>query len=220
MKLSLSTLLAATMMAVGSSESSVEFDSIAFIQYSGTCDGEVLYDGEITGIKKLDEGKFCVSDILHAPDGDKEVFSRLDIVTCTADKVYENWLLCEDKDCASCNLEYRAYTTWDNVHPEDMMGHCYDYQFSTDDMVALQRNVLGPLDNTKSVDYMFGSDANEADVAAYRGFIHDNSCIGIGQASPENVDLPTEDVDVSASSSFGFTTSLIAMSWAVPMLLA
>merc|ERR1712232_1037805 len=103
------------------------------------------------------------------------------------------------------------------------MGHCYDYHFSTDDVVALQRNVLGPLDNTQSVDYRFASDANEADVAAYRGFIHDNSCIGLGYPSKSgNIDLPTEnvdamDVDVSASSSVAFTTSFIAMSWAVSM---
>ena len=184
MKLSLSTVLATTMSAsaVRYSHSSVEFEPIEFLQYETTCDEDkLLYKGQITGVQKIDEGKFCISDVVSAAGGDKDVYSRLDIIKCTEDKVYENWFLCEDKECASCSLEYRAYTSWADVFPEDELEHCYDYQYSTDPATALQRNVLGPLENTISVDYMFGPTANADDVATYRNFIQSNSC-KIGRA--------------------------------------
>lgn len=215
---------------------SADIGPITFLQYKDNCDGPLIYEGQITGVKKMDVGKFCVANIRHSDGGDKEVYSRLDVIKCNEDKVYENWFLCEDSDCANCDLEFRTYTSWNDIHPQDVMGHCYDHQHSTDDITALQRNILGPIENTKSVDYMFGANTSEDDVVTYRNFIHDNSCIALGQPLPpqyvektnESVEEEEDEVqgdvsalegNVSASSVVSLTPAIIAMLWAVSMLL-
>merc|ERR1712238_126016 len=86
---------------------------IGFTQYMDTCEGETLYSGRINKITMLDTGSFCVIDMIPVEDGSETTaYSRLDVVDCTSDKVYDHWYKCTDELCADCEMEYRSYTAW------------------------------------------------------------------------------------------------------------
>jgi len=168
---------------------SVEFSPIAFTQYQDDCDGTTLYDGLINKITMLDVGSFCVVDTITSVDGSttETAYSKLDVVSCNTDKVYDHWYKCTDDTCSDCTMEYRSFTAWESHNPDDMMDHCYVYNFSMDDHTTVKdsRNAplgvtVGTFDDIMTVAYNFDAADSEEDVAAYMNFVKDNSCIAQG----------------------------------------
>ncbi|OEU10325.1 hypothetical protein FRACYDRAFT_247296 [Fragilariopsis cylindrus CCMP1102] len=152
MKFSTTTAtLIATTAIVGSvsamEDHSVEFSSpIAFTQYQDDCDGTTLYDGLIDKITMLDMGSFCVVDTITSVDGltTETAYSKLDVVSCDTDKVYDHWYKCTDDTCSDCTMEYRSFTAWETYDPDDMMDHCYVYNFSMDGDTTTKESTAGP----------------------------------------------------------------------------
>jgi hypothetical protein len=194
MKFSATTAaLIATTAIVGSvsaMDSSVEFSApIAFTQHQDDCDGTKLYEGLIDKITMLDMGSFCVVDTITSEDGltTETAYSKLEVVSCNTDKVYDHWSKCTDDTCSDCTMEYRSFTAWESHDPDDMMDHCYIYNFSMDDHTTVKdsRNApmgvtVGTFDDIMTVAYNFDTADSEEDVAAYMNFVKDNSCIALG----------------------------------------
>jgi len=234
MKFSTTTaaLIATTTTIVGSvSALKAEFSTpIAFTQYQDDCDGTKLYEGLIDKVTKLDVGSFCVVDTITSEDGltSETAYSKLDVVSCNTDKIYDHWSKCTDDMCTDCTMEYRSFTAWDSHSPEDMMSHCYVYNFSMDDHTTVKdsRNAplgvtVGTFDDIMTVAYNFDATDNEDDVAAYMSFVKDNSCIADGPPTedPAGTDQDT-DLSVSAGNAVAFSTAALVMTFAASMMLA
>ena len=231
MKLSFSALSLAAM--AGSISANLIFDPpIPFTQYDGDCSGDVLYGGEVVSIKKVDYGSFCVVDNIMVEDQVMQAYSRVDIVQCDADKIYENWNKCTDADCSECQAEYMAFTGWDSIAPKNIVGHCYDYTFSADDITASVRKVTGTFENTEKVNFSFDASADPADAEAYVKLMDDNSCIAYGppdadsnneSVEPESADTAkppsASDETVSGASTVG-ATATVALAAATAMMMA
>ena len=196
-KLSLSALAVAAM--AGSASAMLEFNPpIPFTQYDGTCDGDVYYTGEVVSIKMVEYGSFCVADNIMFGGETTVAYSRVDIVQCDADKIYENWNKCYDAECGDCEPEYMAYTGWDSIAPDELIGYCYDYTFSADVITKSSRNIAGSFENTLKVNFSFDDSADPADVQAYVEMMDENSCIAYGPPSIDSnveVEAEAESVD-------------------------
>lgn len=227
MKLSFSALAVAAM--AGSASAALDFDPpIPFTQYDGDCTGSVLYSGEVVSIKMMEYGSFCVADNIMVGDETQVAYSRVDIVQCEADKIYENWLNCDDADCSSCEAEYKAYTTWDSIEPADLIGHCYDYTFSADAITKSTRKVAGSFNEVHKVNFSFDDDADPADAKAYTELMDQNSCIAYGPpAVDSNVATPVDEeneeepdeVDSGASAIGATAAATVALAAATAMML-
>ena len=227
MKLSINALALASM--AGFASATQIFDPpIPFIQYDGNCDGDVIYTGGVVSINKLEEGSFCIADIIEDTEGNTETaYSRVDVVSCTDDKIYEDWHSC-DTDCVTCESEYQAYTNWESTSPDELVGFCFDYFFSLDDItVATTRS----FQDVKQINFAFADDAEPEDVKAYLAMMDENSCIAAGSPAVEiskgtdTTDVPDDvaDVDADAGESGASTlaaTAAVAMAAATTMLLA
>merc|ERR1711933_468217 len=131
----------------------------------------MLYSGEVVRIKTMDYGSFCV-----------------------ADKIYDDWNKCTDADCGDCEAEYKAYTGWDSIEPEELIGHCYDYTFSADEITKSVRMTAGTFEEVLKVHFSFDDNADPDDAAAYVELMDKNSCIDAGPPSIDsNVELTTEN---------------------------
>lgn len=210
MKLSFSALSFAAM--AGSVSASLTFNPpIPFTQYDGDCSGDVLYKGEVVSIKKMEYGSFCVVDNISVDGETLEAFSRVDIVQCEADKIYENWNKCSDAECSECEAEYKAYTGWDSIAPTNLVGHCYDYTFSADAISKSVRKVAGTFENTQKVNFAFDPESNPEDAEAYVKLMDDNSCIAYGPPDVDtNMESPSaegEEAEESAGPSDDETAS-------------
>ena len=197
MKFSTTALALATMAGSAfAGEETLTFETpIAFTQYSDSCEGDVLYDGEVLSIKKMAFGKFCLADNIMAEDGSKTVaYSMVNVVSCEHDAIYENWLKCSDEDCNDCEGEYEAYTTWDNINPLAGLSHCYDYHFSTDPVAKTVRDAKGIFKNTVAIYFHFDEEADEDDVSAYNKLWDSNSCIVNGQPAAPAASVDEEPV--------------------------
>ena len=220
MKFSTTTAaLIATTAIVGSvsamEDHSVEFSSpIAFTQYQDDCDGTTLYDGLIDKITMLDMGSFCVVDTITSVDGltTETAYSKLDVVSCDTDKVYDHWYKCTDDTCSDCTMEYRSFTAWETYDPDDMMDHCYVYNFSMDGDTTVKDSRAGHLspsdvpvgtfDDIMTVAYNFDAADSEEDVATYLNFVNDNSCIAQGAPMEDPVETEQDtSVDISEDTS-------------------
>jgi len=185
---------------------------IGFTQYMDTCEGETLYSGRINKITMLDTGSFCVIDMIPGADGSETTaYSRLDVVDCTSDKVYDHWYKCTDDMCADCEMEYRSYTAWESFvsASEDQ---CYTYHFTRDSLEGSVREersapmqvTVGSFEDIITVSFNFDEDAVADDVTAYLDFIKDNSCVALGKPSEDPVyykekeDAPTKASDTTA----------------------
>jgi hypothetical protein len=194
MKFSTTTAALIATTIVGSvsamEDHSVEFSGpIAFTQYQDDCDGTKLYDGLIDTVTMLDVGSFCVVDTITSSDGltTETAYSKLEVVSCNTDKVYDHWHKCTDDTCSDCTMEYRSFTAWESHNPDNMMDHCYVYNFSMDAHTTVKDSRSAPLgvtvgtfDDIMTVAYNFDAADSKVDVAAYMNFVKDNSCIAQG----------------------------------------
>lgn len=230
MKFSFAALAVATMTGSASASETLSFDPpIPFTQYDGSCGGDVLYGGQVLSIKKMDYGSFCVADNIIAEDGTMSIaYSRLDIISCESDAIYENWSNCVDETCGDCEAEYKSYTTWDSINPEEGKDYCYNYTFSMDPFEATTRKVKGDFFNTMNIYFHFDPSADETDVKAYTQMIDNNSCISYGppaytppaKNSETTIGLtPEEEDSVSGSSTLAVTTAAAAMAGVTALLM-
>jgi len=194
---------------------------IPFTQYDGDCDSDVVYHGAVKSIKKLDFGSFCVVDNIDTGVGIIEAYSRVDIMDCTAEKIFESWSKCDDSDCTNCVAEYKAFTNWGTIRPDPIVGHCFEYTFSVDDITKATR-MVGTFEEVKEIHFNFDEDADAADAEAYVKMMDDNSCISWWDPS-DTVDISKDadasDVDVSGASTLA-STSVVAMAAGLAMILA
>lgn len=233
MKLSFAALAIATM--TGSASAGLIFNPpVPFTQYNGDCEtGTVLYKGNVDGIKMIENASFCISESLEGEEN--TAYSRVDIVECTADKIYENWFTCEDSECKDCGNEYKAYTSWESIDPENLVGYCYDYTFSADEQPVSATRKTGTFNEVRQINYNFDADADPEDAMMYVKMMDDNSCIaagrptdstGLKQASEDNIEdhsgedhSDNEDVAESGASALA-ASAAVAMAVATTMLLA
>lgn len=217
MNLSFSALAIAAMAAPVSAK--LTFDPpIPFTQYDGDCSGDTLYTGEVVSIKTMEYGSFCVADNIMYQGETTVAYSRVDIVECHADKIYENWNKCSDAECSDCEAEYKAFTGWDSINPENLVGYCYDYTFSADVITKSTRKVAGTFDEVMKVNFAFDESADAQDAKAYVELMDKNSCIDFGRpleteaegdAASTSADTPA-DADVEAVDSGASTASAAA----------
>jgi hypothetical protein len=223
MKLSFTTLAVAAM--AGSASAGVTFDPpIPFTQFDGDCDEEVVYTGEVVSINKLDYGSFCIADNINTADGPVVAYSKVDIFECDTERIYENWHHCTDDTCGECESEYQAYTNWDSIDPDNLVGFCYDYTFSMDVTEKIERKVT-TFNSVRQINFSFDAYANPEDVKLYTEMMDENSCIALGPPLMQSTtnDEPTADEDVAAlsgASTLAATAATLAMSAATIVLLA
>jgi len=217
---------------------------IGFTQYMDTCEGDTLYSGSINKITMLDSGSFCVIDTIPGEEDGTETtaYSRLDVVDCTSDKVYDHWFKCTDDMCADCEMEYRSFTAWESFAPVSK-DQCYTYHFTRDSLTESVREersapmqvTVGSFEDIITVAFNFDDDAVEDDVAAYLNFVKDNSCVALGKPAMEepNVSISKETsgeeanmngvVVDSSSNTVAFSTAtaaaLVMMALATSMVL-
>jgi len=232
MKLSITSLVL-TSMAGFASAAEVFDPPIPFVQYDGSCDAEVIYEGEIISIAKLTEGSFCIAEnIVDEETGEAEMsYSRVDVVECTEEKIYEDWHSC-DADCVTCDVDYMAYTNWESSKPEDLIGYCFDYFFSLDDISVASTRMF---EQTKQINFSFTDGAKTEDVEAYLNMMDNHSCIAAGPPTVEiskgtdttDTEVPDDVADVDADAdaddsgaSSLVATAAVAMAAATTMLLA
>ena len=231
MKLSIAAITLAAM--AGSASAGIEFEpAIPFTQFDGDCSGEVLYSGQVVSIEELEYGSFCVAENIDTEAGSMVSYSRVDIASCTEDKIYENWHSC-DEGCATCDGAYSAYTTWDSVNPDPVVGHCYDYVFSLDTVKTTRK--IATFDSTRQINFSFDADANPDDVKMYVEMMDLGSCIADGP--PVTADEPVEEMkddmkddmtkedtmeeeEVESGASTLAATAAVAMGAVVTLLLA
>eukprot|EP00534_Pseudo-nitzschia_fraudulenta_P004899 CAMPEP_0201118898 /NCGR_PEP_ID=MMETSP0850-20130426/3097_1 /ASSEMBLY_ACC=CAM_ASM_000622 /TAXON_ID=183588 /ORGANISM="Pseudo-nitzschia fraudulenta, Strain WWA7" /LENGTH=218 /DNA_ID=CAMNT_0047384389 /DNA_START=97 /DNA_END=753 /DNA_ORIENTATION=+ len=216
----------------GSASAGLYFDPpIPFSQFESKCEGDLLYTGQVVSIKKLEYGSFCVADNIDTENGPVLAYSKVDIVQCDEDKIYENWGKCSDSECNSCESEYHAYTTWETVDPTNILGYCYDYTFSMDVVEKTMRKTVGTFDQVKQVNFKFDMDADISDVESYVKMMDDNSCIAYGRPSSQGASKDFEDTgfafdledaqDVEVSGAGALAASAAAvMATATAMMLA
>merc|ERR1712194_317524 len=111
----------------------------------------------------------------------------------TADKIYENWLTCEDSDCKVCDGEFMAFTTWESIDPENLVGYCYDYSFSMDVQAVASTRKIGTFNEVRNINYNFDADADPEDARMYVKMMDDNSCIADGRPTDSTEQDNTED---------------------------
>lgn len=220
MKLSIAALALAM---AGSASAKIEFSPpLAFTQFDGDCSGDVLYTGEVVSIEDLGMSSFCIADNIETEDGTIVSFSKVEIVSCTEDKIYENWYTC-DEDCADCSDVYHAYTNWDSVGPESITGFCYDYTFSMD-TVKSERMVVGTFDETRQINFSFDASASEEDAKMYTDMLDAGSCIvdgpPVAETMPEVEDEEPEADEIDSGASTLAATAAVAMGAVATMLLA
>ena len=234
MKLSLAALALATMTGSAAAES-VFSPPITFTQFNGDCSGEPVYRGAVSSIAMIEEGSFCFSSTIVVDGTEQLEWSRVNIVECTEDKIYEDWHNC-DTDCANCEVAYQAYTNWGSIKDDEVIGHCYDYFFAVDDAVDATGATKRMFDATQQINFSFDLDNNAADVNTYVRMLDDNSCIkeGVPAAdvtvdipdpvvvaeTPESEDEPVDTVDTESGASTLVATAAVAMAAATTMLLA
>jgi len=239
-------VVATTMNAASAMEGqpAISFSApIGFTQYTDTCEGEPLYSGRINKITMLDTGSFCVIDTIPGADGSETTaYSRLDVVDCTSDKVYDHWYKCTDEMCADCEMEYRSYTAWESF-VSSSKDQCYTYHFTRDSLEGSVREersapmqvTVGSFEDTITVSFNFDEDAVDNDVMAYLHFVKDNSCVALGKPSEDPVyyvpkekeDEPTVNTavdaaveEVSSSNTVAFSTvAVLVMAVATSMVL-
>mmetsp|Transcript_16842 Transcript_16842/g.19233 ORF Transcript_16842/g.19233 Transcript_16842/m.19233 type:complete len:252 (-) Transcript_16842:206-961(-) len=239
-------VVATTMNTVSAMEGqpAISFSApIGFTQYMDTCEGEPLYSGRINKITMLDTGSFCVIDTIPGADGSETTaYSRLDVVDCTSDKVYDHWYKCTDEMCADCEMEYRSYTAWESF-VSSSKDQCYTYHFTRDSLEGSVREersapmqvTVGSFEDTITVSFNFDEDAVDNDVMAYLHFVKDNSCVALGKPSEDpvyyvpketEVKQPTMDAmdaakeEVSSSNTVAFSTvAVLVMAVATSMVL-
>lgn len=222
MKLSIAALALA--MAGSASAKIVFSPPLAFTQYDGDCSGDVLYTGEVVSIEDLGMSSFCIADNIETEEGTIVSFSKVEIVSCTEDKIYENWYTC-DEDCADCSDVYHAYTNWESVGPDSVVGYCYDYTFSMD-TVKTERMVVGTFEETRQINFSFDASGSEEDAKMYVDMLDAGSCIAAGppvaETMPEvedvTVEEPEEEIESGASTLAA--TAAVAMGAVATMLLA
>eukprot|EP00532_Pseudo-nitzschia_australis_P005445 CAMPEP_0168187368 /NCGR_PEP_ID=MMETSP0139_2-20121125/14991_1 /TAXON_ID=44445 /ORGANISM="Pseudo-nitzschia australis, Strain 10249 10 AB" /LENGTH=219 /DNA_ID=CAMNT_0008109563 /DNA_START=106 /DNA_END=765 /DNA_ORIENTATION=+ len=203
---------------------------IPFTQFDSSCEGDILYTGSVVSIKKITAGSFCVADNIVDEDGTSSVaYSKVDIIACETDAIYENWAKCGDADCGDCEAEYKAYTGWDSINPASGASHCYDYTFSMDPMEKTTRKVKTEFFNTMDIYYRFDDDANADDIKAYVGMMDTYSCIAEGKpvATAATAEDPTKSAaeadpaveEIVSGSSALAATAAFAMASATAMLI-
>jgi len=203
---------------------------VPFTQYDGNCDGDIMYTGNVQSIRKLEYGSFCVADEISNGDETVNSYSKVDIVKCDANNIYENWSECTDDTCGDCEESYQAHTDWASINPEPIVGYCYDYTFSLDPVEKMARKAAGTFINTREVNFKFDEDANAGDAKAYVEMMDGNSCIAYGQPDPEqsgtevaqdDSNKQTEEIneDDSGASALA-TTATIVLAAATIVLLA
>mmetsp|Transcript_16843 Transcript_16843/g.19237 ORF Transcript_16843/g.19237 Transcript_16843/m.19237 type:complete len:253 (-) Transcript_16843:206-964(-) len=233
-----------TVSAMEGGQPAISFSApIGFTQYMDTCEGEPLYSGRINKITMLDTGSFCVIDTIPGADGSETTaYSRLDVVDCTSDKVYDHWYKCTDEMCADCEMEYRSYTAWESF-VSSSKDQCYTYHFTRDSLEGSVREersapmqvTVGSFEDTITVSFNFDEDAVDNDVMAYLHFVKDNSCVALGKPSEDpvyyvpketEVKQPTMDAmdaakeEVSSSNTVAFSTvAVLVMAVATSMVL-
>lgn len=199
MKLLFSTLALAAM--AGSASAKVVFDPpLGFTQFDGDCEtGEPIYEGSVVSIEKISFGNFCVTDKITVEAVTFDSFSKVEILGCEAGKIYEIWHKCEDSTCGSCEAEYNAYTNWESIAPDNVIGYCYDYTFSADPISATTRSVP-TFDNVRKINFSFNEGTNFEDAQTYVEMMDENSCIVEGEPEPEvTIVSPPKDTSVSKS---------------------
>ena len=230
MKLSFTALAVAAM--AGSTSAAITFNPpIPFTQFDGDCNEEVVYTGEVMSISKLGYGSFCVTDNINTENGSMLAYSKVDIFECGTERIYENWHHCTDMTCGDCESEYQAYTNWDSIDPDNLVGFCYDYTFSMDEVIQKAERKVNTFNEVRQINFSFNANANPEDVKLYTEMMDDNSCIADGppllQSNPTK-DSPTIDlsgVDISVSkvsgaSSLAATVATLTMAAATIVLLA
>lgn len=226
MKLSFAALTIATM--AGSASAGLIFNPpIPFTQYDGDCQtGDILYNGKVDAINMVEYGSFCISEGLEGEEN--TVYSRVDIVECTADKIYENWFTCEDSECKDCGNEYKAFTSWESIDPENLVGYCYDYSFSIDEQPVSATRKVGTFNEVRKINYNFDADADPEDSMMYVKMMDDNSCIAAGRPTDSTQDNTEDHSGEDHSHSEGVAESgasvlaasaVVAMAAATSMLL-
>ncbi len=228
MKLSFALALA-TM--TGSASAGVIFNPpLSFTQFDGGCSGETLYTGEIVSIAELDYGAFCISDNIDTDEGTIVSYSKVEISKCTEDKIYEDWSTC-DEGCASCEPAYHAYTSWDSIAPETVVGYCYEYIFSMDNIAATRS-----FTETRQINFSFDAGVNEEDAKTYVEMMDSASCIAAGapvmditKEAPsteipaeieEETEVEEETEEIESGASTLAATAAVAMGAVATMLLA
>jgi hypothetical protein len=199
MNLSFSALAIAAMAGPVAAKLTFE-PPIPFTQYDGDCSGDTLYTGEVLSIKTMEYGSFCIADNIMFQGETSVAYSRVDIVECQADKIYENWNKCTDAECTDCEAEYRAFTGWDSIMPNNLIGHCYDYTFSADAITKSTRKVAGTFEEVMKVNFAFDESANAEDAQAYVELMDKNSCIDFGRPIETEAggDVASASADVDA----------------------
>eukprot|EP00537_Pseudo-nitzschia_pungens_P010426 CAMPEP_0172382312 /NCGR_PEP_ID=MMETSP1061-20121228/281_1 /TAXON_ID=37318 /ORGANISM="Pseudo-nitzschia pungens, Strain cf. pungens" /LENGTH=229 /DNA_ID=CAMNT_0013110155 /DNA_START=29 /DNA_END=718 /DNA_ORIENTATION=+ len=229
MKFTVATFALATMAgSAAAGGETLSFDTpIPFTQFDGSCTGDVLYAGEVMSIKKMDYGSFCVADNIIGGDGTKSAaYSRLDVVACETDAIYENWSKCSDATCSDCVAEYKSYTGWDSINPDEGKDFCYRYTFSTDPIEKTTRKIKGQFFNSMDIFFHFNPSADADDVNAYVKMMDENSCIGYGppaytpSTGKDNVEIEAiAGNGVSGSSTLAATTAAAAIAGVTALLM-
>ena len=194
MKLSFAAL---TLAAMAGSTSALTFEpALAFTQFDGDCDGEAIYNGAIQSITTMSDSTFCVVDsITDIESGESMMsFSKVEIIGCKSDKIYEQWHHCVDSNCGLCETSHQMYSTWDSVNPDNLLGFCYDYTVALEDTATKAERGIATFDQVASVRFSFDDDVDAADAAAYIEMMDMNSCIKDGPP-PASEDHDDEDHD-------------------------
>ena len=217
MKLAISTLALAA-MAGSASATTVFIPPIPFKQYDGGCSEEVIYTGELLSIEMLEPGSFCISDNFYTDEGTIVSHSKVDVVSCEGDKIYEDWSEC-DPGCMNCQPAYQAYTLWEDTDANNQVGYCFDYFFSLDEVTPRSTQFT----NVRQINFSFDETANPADVKTYVDMMDMNSCIKAGPPAVEVVEVAPVDTTVAQAESGASAlaaTAAVAMAAATTMLLA
>ncbi len=221
MKLAVSTLALAA-MAGSASATTVFIPPLPFTQYDGGCSEEVIYTGELLSIEMIEEGTFCISDKFFTDEGTYVSHSKVDIVSCEGDRIYEDWSEC-DPGCTNCEPAYQAYTLWEDTDANTSVGYCFDYFFSLDEVTPRSTQFT----NVRQINFSFDATANPADVKTYIEMMDMNSCIKGGQPAVETIEIAPVETEVvsqvveeSGASAFAATAAVAVAAAATTMLLA
>ena len=222
MKLATTTLALAA-MAGSASATTVFIPPIPFSQYDGGCEEEVIYTGELLSIEMIEEGTFCISDKFFTEEGTYVSHSKVDIVSCEAGRIYEDWSEC-DPGCMNCQPAYQAYTLWEDTNLNTAPGYCYDYFFSLDEVTPRSTQ----FENVRQINFSFDATANAADVKTYIDMMDMNSCIKAGppaveevvEIAPVETEVVSQVVEESGASAFAATAAVAMAAAATTMLLA
>jgi len=225
MKLSFTALAVAAI--AGSASAAITFNPpIPFTQFDGDCDEEVVYTGEVVSINKLGYGSFCIADNINTADGSVITYSKVDVFECDTERVYENWHHCTDMTCGECESEYQAYTNWNSMDADNLIGFCFDYTFSMDAVIEKTERKVSTFNEVRQINFSFDANANREDVKLYTEMMDDNSCVANGppllQSNP-TIDVSGVDIsvkEVSGASSLAAIVTTLTMAAATIVLLA